>query len=172
LVVQRLHPPGVLHRDLPLRRQDNPASPADDELDPQLLLQLPDVVAHRRLGQGQGLGRLGKILLLHHRQQRVQLSSQHSPSINFYYVLLKKNNLHLCQLHYIINHTNKQGVRVRPGPRSEEHTSELQSRSYPTLFRSLTAGWVRARALAALVKFCCSTTASSVFSFPPSIAPP
>lgn len=77
LLLQRLHPAHIPQHGLPLGSQHQIAVSPHKQPHPQLLFQLADVVAHRRLGQRKRLGCPGEIPLLRHQQQRVQLGIKH-----------------------------------------------------------------------------------------------
>ncbi len=74
-------PPLLRHLDevLPLFRQLQPAlaPPADQQDAAQLLLQGPDVTAHRRLGDIEPLGRAGETAGLHGGQKYLDLLMCH-----------------------------------------------------------------------------------------------
>ncbi|MNE52728.1 hypothetical protein D3C80_1474130 [compost metagenome] len=56
----------MLHIELPLRGQAEPAGGALQQAHPQLGFEARDLLAHRRLGHTEHLGRPGETALLHY----------------------------------------------------------------------------------------------------------
>ena len=71
---QRLH---ALQKGLARLREVHAAGAALEELHAQLLLQLADALAQRRLRHVQFVGRTGEALLLRHRQKTSQMPQFH-----------------------------------------------------------------------------------------------
>ena len=80
VVFQRRQLPGAGDHFLPLPGHHQLAPGALEDMHTQFLLQRLDVLAHRRLGDVQALGRLGIVQRLRHRQQREYFGIQHGPA--------------------------------------------------------------------------------------------
>ncbi len=74
---QREDPLGILEQRLSSIRQLDPPSSPVEQADPLVSFKLADVNRHRRLGDGQGLGRLGKTPTLRDRVEDPELIQVH-----------------------------------------------------------------------------------------------
>ena len=87
ILVERLNSFGVLYRNFPFLRQFQGAFPPNEERCAQILFQLADMLADRRLRQGKQLGRLCKTACLIDLNQGFQFGihhEHHTPIIKIY----------------------------------------------------------------------------------------